>query len=196
MKAAGELAQRKGGHLVAFKNKGKSTWRCGEGHTFAITIGRVKRGRWCPTCGSSVGERRIREFFRAYQIPFIPQAVIPVLPTRRYDYYFEWNGKRYIVEFDGEQHFRFVRKYHKAKGNFYQAQAIDRVKTYIGLQSGCHVIRVDYTQRETVAWHIVTAVNLDSPLYLSNFELYSYIIKTPVTYSELQQYAPQLFSSH
>ena len=123
----------------------------------------------------------------------MPQAVLPSLPNRRYDYYFEWAGRRCLVEFDGEQHFQFVRKYHRTKKGFQQSQAIDRVKTYLGLISGCQVIRIDYSQREAVAWHIATALNQTSPLYVSSFDLYSHLTRVEMTYEELRQYAPGLF---
>ena len=195
MNRAQQLAQKKGGRLVTYRTQGRSTWQCGEGHTFSLTLNRVKRGKWCLTCGSSVGERKVREFFRTFGIPFIPQAIFPALPTRRYDYYFEWAGRRYIVEFDGDQHFRYVRKYHKTKGNFYQAQVIDRVKTYVALLYGCHVVRIDQSQREAVAWHILTAINLGAPFYVSSPSLYTHLLQTPVTPEDLRKYAPRLFQS-
>lgn len=192
MEAAQQLAQKRGGQLVTYRGRGRSTWRCNEGHTFAVSVNRVRRGKWCRSCGSSVGERRVREFFRAYGVPFVAQAVLPILPTRRYDYYFQWGGRSCLVEFDGEQHFRFVRKYHRSKKNFQQAQAVDRVKTYIGLLSGCQVIRIDYSQREAVAWHISAALNQTNPLYVSNYHLYAHITQSPITQLELREYAPRL----
>uniref|UniRef100_A0A6C0IX33 DUF559 domain-containing protein n=1 Tax=viral metagenome TaxID=1070528 RepID=A0A6C0IX33_9ZZZZ len=191
MEAAQQLAYKRGGQLVTYRGKGRPTWKCNEGHTFIMALSRVRRGKWCRTCGSSVGERRVREFFRLYGIPFTPQAVLPALPRRRYDYYFEWMGRRCLVEFDGEQHFHFVRKYHRTKKGFEELQAIDRVKTYIGLCYGCQVIRIDYSQREAVAWHISAALSSSSPLYVSSPSLYSHLNR--VSYEELRTYAPGIF---
>lgn len=189
-----EAAQKRGGSLVKWVSPGRSQWSCSEGHIFWMSFNRVKRGRWCRECGSSIGERTIRTLFRQYNIPFTPQAVSPLLPSRKYDFYFEWEGKRFILEFDGEQHFRYVRKYHKNKAGFYQSQLIDRIKTYIAIVSGCHVIRIDYTQRDNIQQHLNKAVGLGSQIYLSTPELYSFL-QIPITPGELNEYVPALFSS-
>ncbi len=147
MEKASQHAASKGGRLIKYNGKYRSTWQCNEGHQFMLTDYKVRRrGKWCSTCGASNGEREIRRLLTLYQLPFTQQAVMPNLPGRKFDFYFQYQGKAYLLEYDGEQHFEYVRKYHKTKKGFYEAQAIDKQKTIAGTQAGCYVIRIDYTQ--------------------------------------------------
>ena len=139
-------------------------------------------------CGASIGERNVRAVLQYYKIPFSQQAILPILPRRKYDFYFEYDGRKYLLEFDGMQHFKQVRKYNKSKAKFLECQLIDRVKTHAANQSGCYLIRIDYTQINNVAFHIITAINLGCALYLSNPILYKYISDIPLTQEQYQQY--------
>lgn len=185
-----EWAVKRGGIFI--KKIGKTCqWQCAEGHVFNQTLNRVKfRGKWCPTCGTK-GERKVREFFRKYNIPFVAQATFSEIPNRKYDFYFEWNNKRYLVEYDGEQHFRYVRKYHKTKQGFLESQRVDRVKTHFGLMIGCTVVRIDCTQEEWIHDHLMRALCCNTTLYLSYPERYKYLW-TPMSREELSQYVPGL----
>lgn len=187
-----QLAISKGGLLLSTKyNKFKKLkWQCNEGHIFWLTGYKVKRrGKWCLQCGASIGEREIRSFLRSNNISFIPQFILPMLPSRKYDFYFEYNTKKYLVEFDGEQHFYYVRKYHKSKEKFYKCQIIDRIKTYAAWNSGYNLIRIDYTQIEFITQHIIAAINLNSLVYLSNPIMYKYISDYNIVPEHLKLYA-------
>lgn len=184
------IAQQRGGVLISttITNR-KLKWQCNEGHVFWLTTNKVhRRGQWCKTCGSSIGEREIRSILREYGIPFIQEHVLAMLPYRRYDFYFQYNNRHFLVEFDGEQHFHYVRKYHKTKANFNECQTIDRIKTYAAWNSGMTIIRIDYTQRENIRNHIITAVNSPNLVYLSSPEMYNYITKINITPEQLQQH--------
>ena len=185
------VAIQKGGQLLSTSvpNGRKLQWKCNEGHTFWLTSYKVhRRGKWCEKCGSSIGERDIRKVLREFNLSFIPQCRLLLLPNRRYDFYFEYNERKFLVEFDGEQHFRYVRKYHKTKAKFDESQLIDRIKTYAAWNSGCYLIRIDYTQLEHVRHHIITAVNSNIIVYMSNPELYRYITNINITPAQIQQY--------
>ena len=184
------VAIKKGGQLLStLITTKKLKWQCNEGHIFMMTVHKVhRRGQWCKTCGSSIGERSIRMILKEFNVHFTPQFIIPSLSNRRYDFYFEYNNKKYLIEFDGIQHFEFVRKYHKKKLNFTQAQIIDRIKTYIAWNSGFNLIRIDYTQQENIKYHIITAVNSNNLVYFSNLPLYKYITDINITPEEYIKY--------
>lgn len=183
------LATRHNGKLLSTKGK-KYQWQCREGHTFYLTPYKVyRRGKWCPQCGASIGERDIRQFFREYNVPFIPQFRLPMIPSRKYDFYFEWNGRKYLVEFDGEQHFRFVKKYHRVKARFIEAQIIDRVKTWAAWNSSYHLIRIDYIQACYIQHHMVMALRVNYAIYFSTPDMYRYITESAVTPEQFQKYA-------
>lgn len=186
-----QVAAQKGGQLLStsIPQNRKVKWQCSNGHIFMLTPYKVhRRGQWCKQCGASIGERDIRKVLEEFNIPFTQQCTLPILPRRKYDFYFEYNGRKYLVEFDGEQHFRYVRKYHKAKAKFLEGQIIDRIKTYAAWNSGCHLIRIDYTQIEHIKYHIINAINCGSVVYLSNPELYKYISEINITPQQIQQY--------
>lgn len=187
-----QVAIQKGGQLVStsLRSGKKLEWRCNEGHTFWLTVYKVhRRGQWCKQCGSSIGEREIRKVFRDFNIPFQPQVTLQMLPRRKYDFYFEYNAKRYLIEFDGEQHFRFVRKYHKTKAKFLENQLVDRIKTYAAWNSGYHFIRIDCGQIDYIRHHIINAINSGVVVYLSDPQMYSYITNIGITQQQWQQYA-------
>lgn len=186
-----QVAVKKGGTLLSRSiTKRKLQWQCNEGHIFWLTAYKVhRRGKWCQTCGSSNGERAIRQILKELNVPFTPQYTLPTSPRRRYDYYFEFNNRRFIVEYDGEQHFSFVRKYHKKKATFIESQIIDRIKTYYAWNSGITIIRIDYTQLNTISNHIMAGINSGAQVYLSNPELYKYITDVNITQDQFILYS-------
>lgn len=176
MERAAQYAINKGGRLVKYNGKYKSTWECREGHRFMRTSYQVqRRGKWCSQCGASNGEREIRRILSLYSIPFLQQAVMPNLPGRKYDFYFQYNGRAYLLEYDGEQHFTYVRKYHKTKQGFLEAQQIDQLKTFSGVQIGCQVIRIDYTQEQNIFAHLCAALQCNFPIYVSTPDMYTFL---------------------
>lgn len=186
-----QAAINRGGELLSTStnSRKKLQWRCQEGHIFNLTGYKVhRRGKWCPQCGCSIGERKIREFLREFNIPFYPQFKLTSLPSRKYDFYFQYNGQHYLVEYDGEQHFRFVRKYHRIKSRFVESQIVDRIKSYYAIASGYHLIRIDYTQTEHVRHHMIMAIQSNYMFYMSNPEMYRYITHGEITPEDFQKY--------
>jgi hypothetical protein len=185
-----QIANQKGGILLSTSvasNK-KLKWQCREGHVFLLTKYKVKRGYWCKFCGASKGERNVRMILQELNLPFVQQYTLQALPRRKYDFCFQYNNRYYLIEFDGEPHFHYVRKFHKTKAGFLESQVIDRIKTYAAWASGYYLIRIDYTQIEHIKYHIISAINANCIVYLSNPELYKYISDIPITHEQLQRY--------
>lgn len=186
------IAINKGGLLLSTSTsyRKKLQWQCIEGHVFWLTPYKVERkGKWCNKCGSSNGERNIRKILRENNIYFIPQYILPCLNNRKYDFYFIYNGQKFLLEFDGEQHFRYVRKYHKSKSKFLECQIIDRVKTFAAWSSGYRFIRIDYTQIDHIKYHLISAINCNAIVYLSNPELYKYITNENITSQQFARFS-------
>lgn len=186
-----EAAAARGGKIISSKvnTNRKLKWQCQEGHIFHLTYWRVYRfGKWCPECGSSIGEREIRKFFQTNNIKFIPQYTIPNLPYRRYDFYFEWKEKKYLVEYDGQQHFYFVKKFHHTVSKFTESKIIDRIKTYAACKAGYNIIRIDYNQLSNVTDHLIKAVTSNYQIYLSTPELYQYLYQEEITVAQLTKF--------
>lgn len=167
------------------------SFKCAKGHTWITSAGTVIRGSWCPVCRCSHGEEAVRKVLTDAAIPFVPQFQHALLPTRKYDFAFVYNGQHYIIEFDGEQHFNYVPFFHKDENMFKFKQEIDRIKTYVAILSGYKVIRIDYSQIANVSLHILTALTVNQTLYLSTPELYnSWLIYAPINLELLKTECP------
>ena len=176
MERAQEWAAKKGGRLIIYKGRNRSLWECRDGHRFYLTEYKVKRrGKWCLQCGASISERAMRQFFQKTNIPFTAQAQIQAVPGRKYDFCCQYQGIYYLVEYDGEQHFHFVKKYHKRKDKFLKGQEADRLKTWGAIHAGYNVIRIDCSQKDFLWEHLCYALQLKAQLYLSNPNNYRYL---------------------
>lgn len=130
----------------------------------------------CPKCNFSKGELACMKFLDSLNIRYESQYVIHDLPNRRYDVFFSHNGKNYVLEFDGMQHFEECGFFNKGKDLIYR-QRVDIIKTYTAIKLNYNVIRIDYSQINNVDIHITKALNAETKLYVSNPELYQYILQ-------------------
>src|SRR5579875_3320990 len=130
------------------------------------------------TSTASKGENKIAEVLISLKIKFQREYVITELPHRRYDFYFTVGKYKYLLEYDGEQHFKHVNFFHKTIDEFLKYQQIDREKTFTAIKNKYKVIRIDYTQIndiELLKYHIKSALRKKYKLYLSNKRMYDYL---------------------
>lgn len=135
----------------------------------------------CLNCslGTSYGERECKEVLTKLCIPFEKEFVIPIKGNRkRFDFQFVYNGRNYLLEFDGEQHFIEGKFYHPKPTDFLERQKIDVQKTIWGINSGYFVIRIDYMSEKHIEEHIKLALENDitKNIYVSNVKMYKYIL--------------------
>lgn len=60
------IAKERGGECLSteyINAHGKLEWKCCNGHKWMADIHHIKRGRWCPECSNSLGERMCRAYF-------------------------------------------------------------------------------------------------------------------------------------
>lgn len=86
------------------------TWKCYICCGLWITIvGHRSNGTGCPHCNlirvESKGEEICKTYLQNSGIIFIREIKLKFIKTRRYDFYFELKGLKYINEIDGSQHF-------------------------------------------------------------------------------------------
>jgi len=130
----------------------------------------------CPKCNFSKGEKECIKFLESININYKPQYQLKSLPCRYFDIKYSYSGKRYLIEFDGKQHFEDISFFNKDGKGLNHRQDVDIIKTKAALDSGFNIIRIDYTQINNVGKHIVDGMNSDNNLYLSNVDFYKYII--------------------
>lgn len=96
------------------------------------------------------------------------------LPQKRYDFKFKYDGHEYILEFDGDQHFKFVPCFHKSELCLEIQKSNDIKYTREALKRGVKIIRIDIGQLDHLEYHIINALRSKSEFYLSNAALYKH----------------------
>lgn len=129
----------------------------------------------CPHCRMSKGELECSAQLTSLGIDFKPQGKIKSLPRKRYDFKLRYNGHKYLLEFDGIQHFEFIELYHVDGIGFKEKQMVDILKTRSAVNEGYRVIRIDYRSINNVRFHIENGLIHNNPIYYSNPEMYQYI---------------------
>lgn len=137
------------------------------------------QGDGCPSCSSSHGETLLHQVLSGYGIKFTTQVAFEVNLKRKYDVYFSHYGRNFLVEFDGEQHFRENYFFHKSYDVFLRQQQVDYEKTLHAIKSGYCMIRIDHTQIKDIAVHLNQAILASKWLYLSNPGMYKYLTDYP-----------------
>lgn len=124
----------------------------------------------------SAGEVNFCEYLEENNILYQDEISINSLPNRRYDFLIQYNDRKYIVEIDGEQHFKYPNDFHKTKEEFIESQNIDILKAKIAIDNQFNMIRIDYKQIGNIDFHIKNAFALNEQIYYSSSELYQFMI--------------------
>ena len=107
-------------------------------------------GVGCPRCCESKGEIAVRKYLVKLGHFFESQKVFPGLVHRgelKYDFYFEYMGKKFLIEFDGEHHFGpvlYSSDIVRANKAFEEVKIRDRKKNEYALLNGICLLRIPY----------------------------------------------------
>ena len=134
----------------------------------------IHHKRGCPKCKFSKGELNCCQALEFLKIPYKTQYTISPYNNRRYDFMFIVYDDKYVLEYDGGQHFFEVP--HFSSHTLKERQELDLSKMDIALRNNFKVIRIDYTQMDNVQFHIEKAIKIKQQTYFSDIQLYSYII--------------------
>lgn len=132
-------------------------------------------GKRCPHCNNhqSKGEVRCAEILRKMKIVFEPQVRWVENKHYSFDFGFSIGEQKYVLEFDGMQHFRRAPGFHKTQENFNAQVHRDIVKNRLALRNGYRVIRLAYKAYNSVEYHLQQALNSSkSTPYFSHPTLY------------------------
>ena len=110
----------------------------------------LNRGLTCRRCSDKISlpERIMYNILQSFEIDFEYQKILPIKSfifeekeyTPMYDFYFELNNKKYIIEMDGGFH----NKVHiKSDKTIEQIKLIDKEKDKLALRNDCILIRID-----------------------------------------------------
>lgn len=126
---------------------------------FAQTPAAHLRGQGCPQCANerraafaeSNGEKAIGWWLDQQGIQYIKQKTFDGCNDRmplRFDFYLpEYN---ILIEFDGQQHFMFVKKFHGTQERFIQCQERDKIKDEYANNNDIHLLRIKYSEEKDI----------------------------------------------
>lgn len=103
----------------------------------------ARQGFGCPCCGDGVSypNKFIRSFIRQLNVGNINFEYSPSWANKYfYDCYFEYNGHKYIIEVDGQQHFK---KSSNFEMTLEEIQKRDKEKNELAKKNDCILIRID-----------------------------------------------------
>ncbi len=124
----------------------------------------IRKGRSCPYCNESSGERSIRYYLEAMSIPYYKEIYTGIGMTR-YDFMIrDYKGRYCIIEFDGKQHTEFVKYFHKSKRRYNDYKKKDIEKMNHALQLGYRFLRISYKSEKYIGYWIWNLINGDDIL--------------------------------
>ena len=110
------------------------------------------KGKGCPKCSESKGEKSINEVLKKYNINYIPNNRFKDctgLPNKKgfcyelkYDFFIP--DKNMIIEFDGEQHFKPISSM-RGESGFDKNQKYDKIKNDYCEKNGIKLIRIPWS---------------------------------------------------
>lgn len=154
------------GHVIYWKYQ----CDCGKIHSAPGTDIRSGKVNCCPDCSISRGENKIKTLLDENNINYIynkPYFIDLINPTTnkilRYDFIIldNNNSPKYLIEYDGEQHF-FSVDYFGGEERFKKQQYYDNLKNEYSKQHNLPLIRIPYTQFKNLKYE-------DLDILTSNF---------------------------
>lgn len=140
-----KIAKKMNGKCLSEKyvnNNTKLSWLCSNGHIFEKDYSHIKRGSWCPDCNSGVGENKCRYIFEKIFEKDFPNTKKALIGRYELD---GFNKELNLAfEYQGEQHYRFIKTWHKTKEKFEKIKYIDNLKLKICNQDNIKLIVIPY----------------------------------------------------
>ena len=92
---------------------------CPNGHRYKTSHGNFNSGSRCPNCRFPRGETRISKFLENKNIKHVSQKRFPECKDKNtlpFDFYI--SSRKILIEYQGRQHFEYVRHFHRSKKGF------------------------------------------------------------------------------
>jgi hypothetical protein len=153
-----ELAKSKGFEWIANEIpksvQHKTKWQCYRGHQWEATHDSITRNG-CPTCYASKGETKISEVLDELRINYHKQFYFDQCRAesgRRllFDFFVILSsGQSFLIEYDGEQHFRPIKFYGGEKG-FLRRIQLDQRKNKFAQSVKIPLLRISYVDFNSI----------------------------------------------
>lgn len=114
---------------------------------FHVSPNHFLRGSGCPMCNKSKGEMEIQTWLDNHYVKYEPQKEFEGLTgcgngNLSYDFYMPLLNL--LIEYQGEQHDRYIRGFHKSKKDFHIQQEHDRRKKEYAQKNNVKLVEIWY----------------------------------------------------
>lgn len=150
-----DISGQRFGKLVAIEpikseNCGHTKWvcKCDCGNIVDIDIGNLRSGK-SRSCGCTLShqEENIIKMLKDNNIPYEYQYEFDNLPRKQFDFYI---NNQYILEYDGEQHFKYGKSGWSSKDKLIRTHKNDLEKNQFCFNNNIPIIRIPYNQEYTL----------------------------------------------
>ncbi|NVM52853.1 MAG: zinc-ribbon domain-containing protein [Candidatus Helarchaeota archaeon] len=146
-----EIAKQRGGKCLSneyINNRTKLEWQCKKGHIWEAQPYSIKCGTWCPECRIRINERISRELFETILNDKFPKSRPKWLINERGNQ-MELDGYNkelaLAFEYQGIQHYKYVKYFHKSRNDFERRKADDEAKRKLCKMNGVTLVEIPYT---------------------------------------------------
>lgn len=144
------IAESRGGKchsLIYVNGTTKLEWGCSLGHTWLAMPETILQGTWCPHCNNYIYEKICRLIFESAYGEKFPTAYLKDIDNK--------SGKPYQIdglceklnigfEYNGKQHYRLVKKFHKTEQDLQDQENRDRKKRELAHKYNIKLIEIPY----------------------------------------------------
>lgn len=121
--------------------------QCSEGHIFFKRYNDLQQYSGCPSCSCSKGEEKVRNYLLKNSFNFVEQFSFEdcvYVNKLKFDFaVFDEGSLKYLIEYDGEQHFKAIEFFGGEEG-FKIIQTRDRIKNKYCEDNGINLIRIPF----------------------------------------------------
>lgn len=144
-----EIAKSRGGKCLSkiyINSRNKLEWECSVGHTWMAKPNGIKRGKWCPDCSSSFGERICRVYFETIFDKKFPKVRPNWLRNSENNHLLELDGYceelGIAFEHQGRQHYSNIEHFKKTQEELENRIYIDKLKRKLCNQNNIILIEI------------------------------------------------------
>lgn len=120
------------------------------GFKYNVNLWNFLHGQGCPHCRASHGEKKVRDYLIAHNFVFQEQYVVPVNNSYlRFDFYLEENQHKFVIEYNGIQHYQPVEFFNGQLG-FEKQQMRDQLKIQYCKENNINLIIIPYTDESII----------------------------------------------
>lgn len=136
----------------------KYYWLCNKGHSYLSSVsGRTSGGSGCPICKKSKGELKIEKYLISNNFYYTPQyKIFNCRHIRPLPFDFaifndaDKNTLVMLIEYDGELHFKKLRKVSNSAERLAMIRAHDEIKNKYCIDNGITLIRIPYWEKNQI----------------------------------------------